>query len=143
MQCTQFVLSNLLCKDTEPLYHSFMYSLVSLFSGIYSLPAIHLLLVTLYVIKYIQALTFVGPTSEILVYSPLTVVSLDNLPYSCSRYLLQTLWLSIRSAKNAQSFYFMSMFCPIITSLFPILHLFLPTFLDGSNLTLFGQISPT
>ena len=33
-------------KDTEPLYHAFMYSPVSLFSGIYSLPAMHSLLVT-------------------------------------------------------------------------------------------------
>ena len=33
-------------KDTEPLYHSFMYSLVSLLSGIYPLPAMHSLLVT-------------------------------------------------------------------------------------------------
>ena len=36
-------------NDTEPLYHSFMYSLVS---GIYSLPAMHSLLVTLYVTEY-------------------------------------------------------------------------------------------
>ena len=38
-------------EDTEPLYHSFMYSLVSLLSGIYPIPAIpamHSLLVTLY-----------------------------------------------------------------------------------------------
>ena len=35
------------CKDTEPLYHSFIYSLVSLLSGIYPLPAMHSLLVTL------------------------------------------------------------------------------------------------
>ena len=34
-------------KDTEALYHSFMYSLVSLISGIYPLPAMHSLLVTL------------------------------------------------------------------------------------------------
>ena len=34
-------------KDTEPLYHSFMYSLVSLLFGIYPLPAMHSLLVTL------------------------------------------------------------------------------------------------
>ena len=40
-------------KDTEPLYHSFMNSLVSLLSGIYALPAMHSLLVTLYVIEYI------------------------------------------------------------------------------------------
>ena len=33
-------------KDTEPLYHSFMYSLVSLLSSIYPLPAMHSLLVT-------------------------------------------------------------------------------------------------
>ena len=33
-------------KDTEPLYHSFMYSLVSLLSGIYPLPAMQSLLVT-------------------------------------------------------------------------------------------------
>ena len=33
------------CKDTEPLYHSFMYSLVSLLSSIYPLPeCIHCLL---------------------------------------------------------------------------------------------------
>ena len=36
--------------DTEPLYHAFMYSLVSLHSGIYPLPAIHSLLVTIYII---------------------------------------------------------------------------------------------
>ena len=35
------------CKDTKPLYHSFMYSLVSLLSGIYPLHAMHSLLVTL------------------------------------------------------------------------------------------------
>ena len=34
-------------KDTETLYHSFMYSLVSILSGIYLLPATHPLLVTL------------------------------------------------------------------------------------------------
>ena len=28
-------------KDTEPLYHSFMYSLESLLFGIYPLPAMH------------------------------------------------------------------------------------------------------
>ena len=28
-------------KDTEPLYNSFMHSLVSLLSGIYPLPAMH------------------------------------------------------------------------------------------------------
>ena len=39
-------------KDTEPLYHSFMYSLVSLLSSIYPLPAMHSLLVTLYVTEY-------------------------------------------------------------------------------------------
>ena len=33
-------------KDTEPLYHSFKYSCVSLFYGIYPLPAMHSLLVT-------------------------------------------------------------------------------------------------
>ena len=36
-------------KDTEPFYHSFMNSLASLLSGIYPLPAMHSLLVTLYV----------------------------------------------------------------------------------------------
>ena len=36
-------------KDTEPLYHSFIYSLVSLLSGIYPLPAMHSTLFTLYV----------------------------------------------------------------------------------------------
>ena len=34
------------CKDTEPLYHSFMYSLVSLLSGIFPFLAMHSLLVT-------------------------------------------------------------------------------------------------
>ena len=29
------------CKDTGPLYQSFMYSVVSLLSGIYPLPAMH------------------------------------------------------------------------------------------------------
>ena len=33
-------------KDTEPLYHYFMYSLASLLSGIYPLPAMHSWLVT-------------------------------------------------------------------------------------------------
>ena len=33
-------------KDTEALYHSFMYSLVSLLSSIFQLPAMHSLLVT-------------------------------------------------------------------------------------------------
>ena len=41
------------CKDTEPLYHSFFYSLVSLLSGIYPLLAMHSLLVTLYVTEYL------------------------------------------------------------------------------------------
>ena len=40
-------------KDTEPLYHYFMDSPVSLPSGIYPLPAMHLLLVTLYVTEYL------------------------------------------------------------------------------------------
>ena len=43
-------------KDTEPLYHSFMYSLVSLLSGIYPLPAMHSLLVTLHVMKYLKGI---------------------------------------------------------------------------------------
>ena len=34
-------------QNTEPLYHSFMYSFVSLLSGIYTLPAMHSLLVTI------------------------------------------------------------------------------------------------
>ena len=42
------ILRNNYCKDTEPLFHSFMYSLVSLLYGIYPLPAKHSLLVTLY-----------------------------------------------------------------------------------------------
>ena len=33
-------------KDTEHLYHAFVYSPVSILSGIYPLPAMHLLLVT-------------------------------------------------------------------------------------------------
>ena len=37
---------------TEPSYHSFMYSLVSLLSCSYLLPAMHSLLVTLYVAEY-------------------------------------------------------------------------------------------
>ena len=37
-------------KDTEPLYHSFMYSFVSLLSGIYPLPVMHSLLATLYLL---------------------------------------------------------------------------------------------
>ena len=41
------------CKDTEPLHCSFMYSLVSLLSGIYPLPAMHSLLVKLYLTKYL------------------------------------------------------------------------------------------
>ena len=45
----QFVILSLYCKNTEPLCHSFMYSLVSLLSGIYQLPAMHSLLVTLLV----------------------------------------------------------------------------------------------
>ena len=40
-------------KDTEPLYHPFMYSLVSLLSNIYPLPAMHSLLVTSYVMEYL------------------------------------------------------------------------------------------
>ena len=40
-------------KDTKPLYHSFMYSLVSLLSGIYPLTAMHSLLVTLYMTEYL------------------------------------------------------------------------------------------
>ena len=44
---------NLYRKDTEPLYNSFMYSFVSLPSGIYPLPPMHSLLVTLYVMEYL------------------------------------------------------------------------------------------
>ena len=40
-------------KDTEPLHHSVMYSLVSLLSSNYPLPAMHSLLVTLYVTEYL------------------------------------------------------------------------------------------
>ena len=40
-------LQNAYRKDTETLYHSFMYSLVSFLSRIYPLPAMHSLLVTL------------------------------------------------------------------------------------------------
>ena len=40
-------------KDTEPLYHSLMYSFVSLLSSIYPLPAMHSLLFTLYVMEYL------------------------------------------------------------------------------------------
>ena len=40
-------------KDTESLYHSFMYSLVSLLSSTFPLPAMHSLLVTLYVMESI------------------------------------------------------------------------------------------
>ena len=35
------------CQSPEPLYHYFMYSLISLLSGIYPLPAMHSLLVTI------------------------------------------------------------------------------------------------
>ena len=40
-------------KDTEPLYHSFMYSPVSLLSSIYPLPKMDSLLVSLYVMGYL------------------------------------------------------------------------------------------
>ena len=40
-------------KDTESLYHSFMYSLISLLSSIYPLSAMPSLLVTLYVSEYL------------------------------------------------------------------------------------------
>ena len=42
------------CKDTEPLYNSFMYSFASLLSGIYPFLAMHSLLVTIicYAINY-------------------------------------------------------------------------------------------
>ena len=43
------------CKDTEPFYHAFMYSLVSLLSGIYPLPTMLSLLVILYVTEYLIA----------------------------------------------------------------------------------------
>ena len=39
-------------KILNLLYNYFMYSLVSLLSGIYPLPAIHSLLVTLYVVEF-------------------------------------------------------------------------------------------
>ena len=39
------------CIDTEPLYHAFLYSPVSLLSIIYPLPAMHSLLVTLYTLN--------------------------------------------------------------------------------------------
>ena len=42
------------CKDTEPSYHSFMYSPLSLLSGIYPLTAMHSLLATLYVMEYLD-----------------------------------------------------------------------------------------
>ena len=38
-------------KDIEHFYHSFVYSSVSLLSGIYPLPAMYSLLVTLYVME--------------------------------------------------------------------------------------------
>ena len=54
-------------NDTEPLYHPFMYSLVSLLSGIYPLPAMHSLLVTLYVTEHLigikQRVTYFRVTS--------------------------------------------------------------------------------
>ena len=50
-ECTQ--LGSGYCKDTEPFYHSFMYSLVSPLSSIYPLPTMHSLLVTLYVTEYL------------------------------------------------------------------------------------------
>ena len=37
-------------KDTEPLYHSFMYNLVSIISSIYPLPAMDSLLVTILIL---------------------------------------------------------------------------------------------
>ena len=40
-------------KDTEPLYHSFMYLFASLLSVIYPLPAMHSLLVILHVMEYL------------------------------------------------------------------------------------------
>ena len=40
-------------KDTEPLHHYFMYSVVTLLSGIYPLPAMHSLLVTFNVTEYL------------------------------------------------------------------------------------------
>ena len=46
------------CKDTEPLYHSFMYSLVSLLSDIYPLPAMHSLLVTQFVLIFHRFLPY-------------------------------------------------------------------------------------
>ena len=39
--------------DIEHLYHAFMHSPVSLLSGFYPLPAMHSLLVTLYVAEYV------------------------------------------------------------------------------------------
>ena len=39
-------------KDIEHLYHAFVYSPVSFLSGIYPLPAMHSLLVTLYYLLY-------------------------------------------------------------------------------------------
>ena len=48
-----FVTCRVYRKDTEPLYHSFMIPPVSRLSGIYPLPAMHSLLVTLYVTEYL------------------------------------------------------------------------------------------
>ena len=83
--------SSIYRKDTEPLYHSFMYSVVSLLSGIYPLPAMHSLLVTLYS-NYLPRCTYhlrllLQTLLTVSRYSTLIIVWLSR--YSCKLSLIK------------------------------------------------------
>ena len=56
------------CKDAEPLYHSFICSLVSLLYGTHALPAMQSLLVTLYVKEYL-----IGTNQRFIKWQPCQV----------------------------------------------------------------------
>ena len=82
-------------KDTEPLYHSVMYSPVSLSSSIYSLPAMHSLLVTSDVIniRAYLALYLGGTPSQRTGTTPLAVYSSTTV-YICHQF---PIWKPIHS----------------------------------------------
>ena len=71
--CTQIlILQKYFCKDTETLNHYFMYSLVSILCGIDPLPAMHSLVVTLYVMEYLIGINQ-------------SVVNFDQVSGACSQ----------------------------------------------------------
>ena len=84
--------SNLNHKATEPLYHTFMYSFVSLLSGIYPISAIHSLLVTLYVTEYLIIQICIQYFSYKKDFITLNKSVINHLP-RCTYHLLY-LWYS-------------------------------------------------